>query len=284
MTCIPSWARLHEHVHQVVGVLAEERVRVDDVVEAAPVAPLPRERPQREGLPRAGVAVPEHELPAVRRPEAAASAGRVRARRGCVVRSRSRSTPERRSSRHDGIGPCGEYVQNVTVTSCAELGRAAGTPRAAARACVDRLHRRSRDGRVDAAAAQADGREDAVLVEDAVRSVRSEAQEHGLADTRQARLRSSSSARFASPGSPLSSRRVHEERLRRVLGAVDVVCRAGRCGFSGRRPSSASARPDRPRTPRATPDGSPARRRRCRRRSLAHLLLERRRARSRPAG
>jgi hypothetical protein len=36
-------AGLHQHGHQVVGVLAEERVRVDDVVNLAPVAPLPRE-------------------------------------------------------------------------------------------------------------------------------------------------------------------------------------------------------------------------------------------------
>ena len=31
--------------------------------------------------------------------------------------------------RHDGIGPCGEYVQNVTVTSCAELGSGGGSAR-----------------------------------------------------------------------------------------------------------------------------------------------------------
>jgi hypothetical protein len=65
----PVWAGLHEHVHQVVRVLAEEGVRVDDVVETAPVAPLPGERAQREGLPRAGIAVPEHELATVGRPE-----------------------------------------------------------------------------------------------------------------------------------------------------------------------------------------------------------------------
>jgi hypothetical protein len=78
--------RLHEDVHQVVGVLAEERVRVDDVVEAAPVAPLPRERSQCEGLPRAGVAVPEHELPPVRGPEALHQTVERRARRSGVVR------------------------------------------------------------------------------------------------------------------------------------------------------------------------------------------------------
>ena len=79
-------ARLHEHVHQVVRVLAEERIGIDDVVEAAPVAPLPRERPQREGLPRAGVAVPEHELSAVRRPEALHQPIERGARRCGVVR------------------------------------------------------------------------------------------------------------------------------------------------------------------------------------------------------
>ena len=82
----PFRARLHEDVHQVVGVLAEERVRIDDVVEAAPVAPLPRERSQREGLPRAGVAVPEHQLPPVCRPEALHQPVESGARRGGVVR------------------------------------------------------------------------------------------------------------------------------------------------------------------------------------------------------
>ena len=28
--------------------------------------------------------------------------------------------------RHEGIGPCGEYVQNVTVTSCVETGSGVG--------------------------------------------------------------------------------------------------------------------------------------------------------------
>ena len=46
--------------------LAEERVRVDDVMEVAPVAPLPCERAQAERLSGAGDAVPEHELAAVR--------------------------------------------------------------------------------------------------------------------------------------------------------------------------------------------------------------------------
>ena len=64
-------AGLRQDTHQVVGVLAEERIRVDDVVELAPVPPLPGERAQREGLPRAGLAVPEDQLAAVCRMEVA---------------------------------------------------------------------------------------------------------------------------------------------------------------------------------------------------------------------
>ena len=59
--------RLQEHAHQVVGVLAEERVGIDDVVEVAPVAPFPRECTQTERLSRPGDTVPEHELSPVRR-------------------------------------------------------------------------------------------------------------------------------------------------------------------------------------------------------------------------
>ena len=37
--------RLHQDAHEIVRALAEERVGIDDVVELAPLAPLPRERP-----------------------------------------------------------------------------------------------------------------------------------------------------------------------------------------------------------------------------------------------
>ena len=46
--------------------LAEERVGIDDVVELAPLAPLPRERAKGERLACARIAVPEHELAAAR--------------------------------------------------------------------------------------------------------------------------------------------------------------------------------------------------------------------------
>ena len=63
-------AGLHQHGHQVVGVLAEKRVRIDDVVKLTPFPPFPGERPQGEGLARADVAVPEDELASVSRAEA----------------------------------------------------------------------------------------------------------------------------------------------------------------------------------------------------------------------
>ena len=58
--------RLEQDGHQVIRVLAEERVRVDDVVDLAPLAPLPGERPQGKRLAGARVAVPKDELPAPR--------------------------------------------------------------------------------------------------------------------------------------------------------------------------------------------------------------------------
>jgi hypothetical protein len=67
--------RLEEHRHQVVRVLTEERVRIDDVVDLAPVAPLPGERAQRKRLAGPRFAVPEDELPTARRLEVAHQGG-----------------------------------------------------------------------------------------------------------------------------------------------------------------------------------------------------------------
>src|SRR5437763_15729287 len=58
-------ARLHQDAHQIVGVLAEERVWVDDVVKLAPIAPLPSKRSERKGLSGADLTGPEDALPAV---------------------------------------------------------------------------------------------------------------------------------------------------------------------------------------------------------------------------
>src|SRR5439155_20904339 len=57
---------LEDHVQHVVRT-TEERLGVGDVVEQAPRAPLPRERPQAVRLARAGLAEPEDQLAAPRR-------------------------------------------------------------------------------------------------------------------------------------------------------------------------------------------------------------------------
>ena len=63
-------AGLEQDAHEVVGVLAEEPVGVDDVVELAPLPPLPGERPQGVGLAGSRLPVPEEELASARRLEA----------------------------------------------------------------------------------------------------------------------------------------------------------------------------------------------------------------------
>src|SRR5436309_12188185 len=65
---------------------AEERVRIDDVVDLAPLAPLPGERTQGERLARAGLAVPEDELTTAGRLEVAHQSGELVARARGVVR------------------------------------------------------------------------------------------------------------------------------------------------------------------------------------------------------
>ena len=77
--------RLHQHGHQVVRALAEERVRIDDVMQLAPVAPLPGERAERVRLAGARNAVPEDQLAAVRGLEIAHDRVEVDTRLGCVV-------------------------------------------------------------------------------------------------------------------------------------------------------------------------------------------------------
>jgi hypothetical protein len=79
-------ARLREDLHQVIGVLAEERVRVDDVLELTPVAPLPSQCAECERLAGAGLAVPEDQLAAVRRTKVTHQAVEPRSRRRRVVR------------------------------------------------------------------------------------------------------------------------------------------------------------------------------------------------------
>ena len=117
--------RPEEHRHQVVRVLAEERVRIDDVVDLAPVAPLPGERAQRERL--AGP-LRRARGRADRRGQARSRASGRRAGAGArgVVRRDLVPRRARRSAATRARGPCGAYIQNVTGTSCAELGSGGG--------------------------------------------------------------------------------------------------------------------------------------------------------------
>jgi hypothetical protein len=101
---------LREDAHEVVGVLAEERVRVDDVLELAPIAPLPGERAERERLAGARLAVPEDQLAAVRGREVAHEPVELGAGRGRVVRLQIRPLrnghlAERRDRTLRPVGP-----------------------------------------------------------------------------------------------------------------------------------------------------------------------------------
>ena len=77
--------RLHQDAHQVVRALPEKRVRIDDVVQLAPLAPLPGKRAQRVGLAGAREPVPEDELPTVRGLEVAHDRVEARTRPSGVV-------------------------------------------------------------------------------------------------------------------------------------------------------------------------------------------------------